>query len=400
MQQVLIAVVKGPDAGNRVLLTKDFLLIGRDQSQCDLVLSDLDVSRVHAKVTLGSEGAVYFEDAGSTNGTYLGSEKIIKPVLVKPGEEIRLGTATILAIVPQQSIIDNSAPDAIISIGRDVSNDLVINDPLVSRSHARIERRGDSFSLVDLRSANGTYLMGEKIKGKVALFPNSWLMFGGKKYYFNGSSVVSEDGGCTIGFTIEEIGRLKEDTVSQYNLASFTSKLINRLRPIQQKALLFSLLGGILIIFTVFALQILNPSSQSPVPSDDQKVLLSTFGAPDHFQILFYYDDFKKESVRLESWAYSQLSYSFIFKNGVYKQGEKVYIGSAGPNAYGFLPTRFTASTTAKQVEKWFNEKPLIVSDSRPGVKIYNYGDGVMLFQFDRHNKLKGVLFNPSAERR
>lgn len=44
-----------------------------------------------------------------------------------------------------------------VSIGRGTHNDLVVNDTLVSRLHARIELRRDKFYLVDL-STNGTFV--------------------------------------------------------------------------------------------------------------------------------------------------------------------------------------------------------------------------------------------------
>ena len=45
-----------------------------------------------------------------------------------------------------------------VSMGRDAANEIVINDPRVSRIHARIEWRKGRFILVD-QSTNGTYLM-------------------------------------------------------------------------------------------------------------------------------------------------------------------------------------------------------------------------------------------------
>lgn len=44
-----------------------------------------------------------------------------------------------------------------LALGRDAGCDLVIGDRRASRSHGRIERRGDKFVLSD-RSTNGTYV--------------------------------------------------------------------------------------------------------------------------------------------------------------------------------------------------------------------------------------------------
>ncbi len=52
---------------------------------------------------------------------------------------------------------------ALLTLGRDPGSDMVIEDRKASRQHARIERRGDKYILID-QSTNGTYLSpkGEK----------------------------------------------------------------------------------------------------------------------------------------------------------------------------------------------------------------------------------------------
>lgn len=49
------------------------------------------------------------------------------------------------------------------TVGRDEGNDLVLAHPEVSRRHARIERDGQGWRVVDLRSTNGTWVNGERI---------------------------------------------------------------------------------------------------------------------------------------------------------------------------------------------------------------------------------------------
>ena len=48
-------------------------------------------------------------------------------------------------------------------IGRKIENDLVIQDPLISRSHAEIRQQDDGFILVDLNSTTGTHLNNQRI---------------------------------------------------------------------------------------------------------------------------------------------------------------------------------------------------------------------------------------------
>lgn len=51
----------------------------------------------------------------------------------------------------------------LISIGRDTSCDIVIENIGASRRHATIERTTDGYVLADLKSHNGTYVQGEKV---------------------------------------------------------------------------------------------------------------------------------------------------------------------------------------------------------------------------------------------
>ena len=50
-----------------------------------------------------------------------------------------------------------------IRIGRAPDNDLVLRDPATSGHHARVERRGNQFFVVDLGSTNGTLVNGEVV---------------------------------------------------------------------------------------------------------------------------------------------------------------------------------------------------------------------------------------------
>ena len=48
-------------------------------------------------------------------------------------------------------------------VGRDEAADIRVDEPLVSRSHARIERRGDRYVVIDLGSTNFTRVNGEVV---------------------------------------------------------------------------------------------------------------------------------------------------------------------------------------------------------------------------------------------
>lgn len=52
-----------------------------------------------------------------------------------------------------------------LTIGRDSANDIIIDHPLASRRHARLEFDENGYAVRDLDSTNGTYVNGERIEG-------------------------------------------------------------------------------------------------------------------------------------------------------------------------------------------------------------------------------------------
>jgi uncharacterized protein YkwD len=75
-----------------------------------------------------------------------------------------------------------------ISIGSAAGNDLVIlNEPSVSRRHAKIECRRRAYRVVDLESTNGTYVNGERVRGASIFRIGDELRFGRAQYRFNPS---------------------------------------------------------------------------------------------------------------------------------------------------------------------------------------------------------------------
>ena len=66
----------------------------------------------------------------------------------------------------------------VVNIGRADYNDIVISEPSVSTTHAKLQRRDDVWVLTDLGSTNGTYVEGEAVTGETALTPGTTLKFG------------------------------------------------------------------------------------------------------------------------------------------------------------------------------------------------------------------------------
>jgi pSer/pThr/pTyr-binding forkhead associated (FHA) protein len=94
-----------------------------------------------------------------------------------PGEDRRTLVMGSVAAAPLAvSLTVRSGPDtgarfaveaSPIYIGRAPDNGIVVNDPATSRRHARFERRGRDFLVVDLGSSNGTLVDGTRVVEEV-----------------------------------------------------------------------------------------------------------------------------------------------------------------------------------------------------------------------------------------
>ncbi len=84
-----LVVTAGPLTGTKITLGDQPILIGRADDST-LVLTDDFASSRHARLTNRGD-QWYVEDLGSTNGTYLDQQRVQGPLLVTPGQPIRIG---------------------------------------------------------------------------------------------------------------------------------------------------------------------------------------------------------------------------------------------------------------------------------------------------------------------
>jgi pSer/pThr/pTyr-binding forkhead associated (FHA) protein len=83
-------ISKGPTGYERVNFTGKRMVLGRDPT-CDYPLDNPVISRNHVVLEREPDG-VYVEDLGSRNGTFLDGVRLTKRVLLRPGQEIELGS--------------------------------------------------------------------------------------------------------------------------------------------------------------------------------------------------------------------------------------------------------------------------------------------------------------------
>jgi pSer/pThr/pTyr-binding forkhead associated (FHA) protein len=221
------------------------MVIGRDDD-CDLVVKSQDVSRRHAVIRKVGTGYTVTDE--SVNGTFVNDVRIQAVQTLARGDKLRIGT-TVFRLersarsasstgdetqrLPAVSLPEDSSdvaaskePDkrhrpsgavgspelaalevmrgplsgvrfavtrAVSAIGRTEENDIVIDDESVSSSHATLLLKAGAWYVVDLRSANGTYVDGYRVAAERMLSAGSVLTIGQVKMIFMPASQGSAE---------------------------------------------------------------------------------------------------------------------------------------------------------------------------------------------------------------
>ncbi len=95
-----LLVLSGTETGRVVEIDKALVTIGR--SGCDVILDDPELSRRHARIRIrGTEGEL--DDMGSTNGTFVGKERIQGSVVIENRSKFRVGGVELAFVVTDRS---------------------------------------------------------------------------------------------------------------------------------------------------------------------------------------------------------------------------------------------------------------------------------------------------------
>ena len=120
----VVVVYAGSQLGRVFPLVPGINVLGRAPA-VDIALTDEEVSRTHAWITLGQgTGEVYLEDKGSTNGTLLNGTLIKGRVRLSPGDRLTLGNH-VLKLLEMDALerafhavlLDQSTRDALTGLG-------------------------------------------------------------------------------------------------------------------------------------------------------------------------------------------------------------------------------------------------------------------------------------------
>lgn len=93
----IIVVQEGQLAGRRWRMDSASLTIGRGE-ECDIVMPDRQVSRMHVRVSREDDG-FYVQDLGSKNGTYVNGMPVRDRVKLQDGDEIQVALSVRLLFV-------------------------------------------------------------------------------------------------------------------------------------------------------------------------------------------------------------------------------------------------------------------------------------------------------------
>lgn len=192
--------------------------VGRDPG-CDIVLTTPTASRQHAQLRSDGSGWVLV-DTGSSSGTWLNGARVSEVrltgrtsvrigstdgeelVLTPAGADQRPAAAVDVNAIPPglaQTVLPGTGPvgpgyvsgpgvlvraggsarrfppGSVVRIGRDPGNEVVVDDPSVSRLHGVVEGRPDGWWYVD-RSTAGTYLAEDRVAQRKVDDPTTLML--------------------------------------------------------------------------------------------------------------------------------------------------------------------------------------------------------------------------------
>jgi ABC-type multidrug transport system ATPase subunit/pSer/pThr/pTyr-binding forkhead associated (FHA) protein len=177
---------------NTYSLSKTRVTIGRAEDN-EIVIESRIVSRHHAYLDRVQDSYLLTVMPEASNPVLFDGRPLTASHKLQHGDILRIGSldpgmmVTMTYIDLSQAVETQATPirfseKNIIQIGRDASNDVVLNSPAVSSYHAQIERVGQRHRLTDLRSTNGTFVNDKRVEGDVWLQPSDVIRIGSFRF--------------------------------------------------------------------------------------------------------------------------------------------------------------------------------------------------------------------------
>ncbi len=201
-RQVELVIRREGHPERRMVLSAGAVVVGRADDN-DIVLSEIGVSRRHARIAVEDESVVV-EDMGSGNGTWHQGKRVTRHV-VGDGDEVVIDPFTLgfhvgggadhtaeVTAGRDATVIMGGFPDiqarlellsahpmaqrsyavpagGALTLGRSEKAGIVLPEPAASRLHADIGETAGSYWIRDRGSSNGTWVNGIRIREKVLI---------------------------------------------------------------------------------------------------------------------------------------------------------------------------------------------------------------------------------------
>jgi ABC transport system ATP-binding/permease protein len=235
----------GQLAGKQFYLEDKRVVVGRDPSQCQMVLAQNVISKMQAALEVDEVQRVTLVDLSGKQSTFVNGQAIDRREL-EDGDRVGFGLGGVVAFTfhsafpaikyknvsenerpvarfvistepeakPHQqatppiavrpplapsranagTTIMRAAPLPVIRLGRAPDNNFVLDAPSVSRYHAMLSyENGAQPILSDLGSTNGTFVNGQPIKEPRQLTPEDLIFVGGFLLHVDGRTIKQHD---------------------------------------------------------------------------------------------------------------------------------------------------------------------------------------------------------------
>jgi len=142
-------------SGQRIQLEKSkSYVLGRGQG-CEVVVSDMACSRRHARITVGGGSALFIEDLGSRNGTYVNDARIWDRTAIKDGCLIRIGATIYMLMMdeadtPEELFDTGTVAIEKLSFGTDIDNEMLRVLRRDGAAPTNFAGKLETFSLIDV----------------------------------------------------------------------------------------------------------------------------------------------------------------------------------------------------------------------------------------------------------
>ncbi|MDP1918047.1 MAG: sigma 54-interacting transcriptional regulator [Myxococcales bacterium] len=238
----------------RFTIDKPRVVLGRGE-KCDVAVPDPEVSRQHVAISLSETGAVAEDLTGK--GIVVAGNKVTTAPLVD-GADIELGQWRAIFRAKTSNVDDDAATEIgqqteiaqvgsdgpritaqlrvrgtketvhklqvdAFTIGKDSSNDLVLNERFISSRHLKVARKDNRFHLVDQQSTNGTWMGPIRVfEAEIPLF--STVKLGETEIVFEPTSTAALAAGAKGGTAYEGM-------IGQDGAMRALSEIIDRVAP-------------------------------------------------------------------------------------------------------------------------------------------------------------------------